>query len=231
MIRYDKIYKETLKIYRDMYRLVFPIDPEQAAMTRKDCRMMTYRAFSDLNSCSIDETIQLCKSRSGCTHYDALTGRSLILWNDDPSDNNVPGRQRWTKAHELGHVVLGHLKVTAKESSEEDGFIHTHRREFEEEADIFASVLLCPWALFHQLHIYSPADIMNVFGLSVEASNIRWEDYKRWEFSKRHEKELQWAGHMQSVYLLRKRAGRMEHPPFRFDGVRHSGVSVWMDET
>ena len=229
MIRYDKIYHETLRIYRSMDELTFPIEPELAAATRSNCRMMTYREFSELNGCSIEETIRLCESRSGCTQYDVLKGRYLILWNDDPSDNNVPGRQRWTKAHELGHVVFGHLPETAKQRGRSSGFCHQHNREFEDEADAFAALLLCPWALFRQLHIYSPKDIENIFGLSEAASHVRWEDYKRWEFAKRHEKEIQWEQRVRSLYRLRKRGGRLRHPPFRYAHPRRSGIDIWSD--
>ncbi len=230
MIRYARIHNEVLKIYRDMAQLTFPIEPEAALVRHPNCKMMTYREFSILNDCSVEETMRLCGSKDGSTHFDVLRGRYLILWNDDPSDNNVPGRQRWTKAHELGHVLLGHLSDEAKERGNSDGFFHWFHREAEDEADLFASLLLCPWALFRQLGIHSPADIMNVFGLSVEASNIRWEDYKRWEFSKRHEKELQWESNMQGLYALRKRSGRLRHPPLRYNGKIYSGILIWPDK-
>jgi hypothetical protein len=230
MIRYGKVHDEVLKLYCNMNPLVFPIQPEEAMRAVPNCRMMTYREFSALNNCSVEETVRLCSSKSGCTQYDVLRNRHLILWNDDPSDNNVLGRQRWTKAHELGHVVLRHLPQTARSRSEPSGFYAEHCKEYEDEADLFASILLCPWPLFFQLHIHSAADVANVFGLSTEASNVRWADYLRWMGCKRNDKELRWAGWMEGLYQLRKKSGMVEHPPFHYGGKLRSGIDVWPDK-
>lgn len=229
MIRYGLIYKEVLRIYKSQNTLVFPIEPCNLASNFPNLRMMTYQQYAEWNDCSMERVIRTCKSKFGCTHYDPPNDRYLILWNEDTADNNVLGRQRWTKAHELGHVVLKHLPMTAAKQMSRDGFYSKHDKELEDEADYFAALLLCPWALFRQLYVDSPADIENIFGLSEMAANLRWEDYVRWHKCKRAPEELRWADRMRSIYRLRERAGRLEHPDFRYKGFRRSGVTVWKE--
>ena len=105
MIRYPFIYNQVLQIYRDMDKISFPIEPDTIISRLTNCRMRTYKQFAETNGCSIRDVILLCESKSGCTHYDVANNRYLILWNSDSSGNNVEGRKRWTKAHELGHVI------------------------------------------------------------------------------------------------------------------------------
>lgn len=227
MIRYSLIYKEVLRIYKMQSTLSFPIEPCNLSSMFPNLRMMTYQQYAEWNDCSMERVVRTCKSKFGCTHYDPQNDRYLILWNEDTADNNVTGRQRWTKAHELGHVVLNHLPMTATKRMSRDGFYSKHDDELEEEADYFASLLLCPWALFWQLHITSPADIVNVFGLSELAANVRWNDYNRWKYCKRAPEENQWADYMQGIYRLRKRAGRLEHPELRYINFRRKATSIW----
>lgn len=55
------------------------------------------------------------------------------------------------------------------------------RKDFETEADYFASILLAPFPLFKVLGIDSPYKVRTVFGLSREASENRYEQYLRWQ--------------------------------------------------
>lgn len=106
MIRYNYIYNQVLQLYRSLDKIIFPIEPSDLITMRSDCRVMTYSKFAEINDCSLQDVVLLCESKSGCTHFDTASNRYLILWNDDSHDYNVSGRKRWTKAHELGHVVL-----------------------------------------------------------------------------------------------------------------------------
>ena len=128
---------------------------------------MPYTTFAKVNSCSINEVMELCESESGCTHYDITNDRYLVLFNGSTSNNNVVGRIRWTLAHELGHVKLNHLPYLAEPRIAENNFNNLSDPELEAEADYFAALLLCPMPLYDQLHIQSPSDIQKVFFLSL----------------------------------------------------------------
>lgn len=68
-------------------------------------------------------------------------------------------RQRFSIAHELGHIVL-----------------HGDSDEWDErEADIFASRLLAPLCVLHYLDVESAEEISDLCAISISAARIRFE--------------------------------------------------------
>lgn len=201
MIRYPFIYNQVLQIYRQMDQIVFPIEPDRLIKRLPNCKMLTYEQFAKMNGCSIEDVIAICESKSGCTHYDVVNNNYLILWNSEQSGNNVEGRRRWTKAHEFGHVVLKHFQLVSELTMAEHSFSNAVTPAFEAEADRFAATLLCPMPLFQLLDISSPADIRKVFGLSVEASANRWNEYLKW---KNYHRKTAWENDMRRIFLQKR---------------------------
>lgn len=78
-------------------------------------------------------------------------------------------RKRFTLAHEIGHVVLGHTP------SQFDGrtFVPSHRSWQEAQANRFASELLMPLPILKQFGMLSPYVISEKFGVSIEAAEIK----------------------------------------------------------
>lgn len=157
---------------------------------------MTYNKFAELNQCPLQEVFALCESKSGCTHYDVGKNRYLILFNSSRENHNVLGRIRWTLAHELGHVKLNHLPYLAEPRIAENNFNNLSNPELEGEADYFAALLLCPMPLYDQLRIQSAQDVQRVFGLSWEASDVRWREYLKW---KRSHRKTAWENDMRRL--------------------------------
>lgn len=201
MIRYPFIYNQVLQIYRQMDQIVFPIEPDRLIKRLPNCKMLTYEQFAKMNGCSIEDVIAICESKSGCTHYDVVNNNYLILWNSEQSGNNVEGRRRWTKAHEFGHVVLKHFQLVSELTMAEHSFSNAVTPAFEAEADRFAATLLCPMPLFQLLDISSPADIRKIFGLSVEASANRWNEYLKW---KNYHRKTAWENDMRRIFLQKR---------------------------
>ena len=167
MIRHLYICNQVLQLYRQMEKISFPIEPADLIATIPNCRIMTYEKFAEINECSIQDVVAVCESKTGCTHYDVANDRYLILWNSSRSSNNVEGRRRWTKAHELGHVVLNHLALAAQPMLAENNLNNLTPTEIEIEADIFAATLLCPMPIFQMFNISSPSsDRLNVSSTS-----------------------------------------------------------------
>jgi hypothetical protein len=100
MIRYAYICSQILQIYRTMDKIRFPITPRSLIAQVPNCRVMSYQKFAEINNCKLDDVIQICESKTGCTHYDTTKNRYLILLNESSSGNNVPGRKIWTEGHE-----------------------------------------------------------------------------------------------------------------------------------
>lgn len=96
-----------------------------------------------------------------------LDGEPLIL----VSRNKPVPRQRFTAAHELGHILLGHVgkgRLVNREPSPTDNPI-------EREANVFASRLLAPACVLWGCGVGSVEDIMELCGISRQAAEFRWQ--------------------------------------------------------
>ena len=96
-------------------------------------------------------------------------GKFYIFYRGDMT----PGRIRFTVAHELGHIILGHL----------DGKTHTARNRepqkgdapIEQAANVFASRLLAPACVLHELNALTPERISELCDISLAAAHFRAE--------------------------------------------------------
>lgn len=91
-------------------------------------------------------------------------------------------RKRFTVAHELGHIMLGHVgryELINREISPNDNPI-------EQEANVFASRLLAPACVLWGLKVKSADEISQLCDISQTAAEYRWqrmqELYKRNKF-------------------------------------------------
>lgn len=107
-----------------------------------------------------------------------LSGRTVVAYND--SREIVPGRKRFTLAHELGHITLGHFDQEA--CYRDQGLLVPPdvQLEMEREADYFASVFLAPLEVAmaiiwpYRISVYSLfALLRSAFRLSKEAAYYR----------------------------------------------------------
>lgn len=80
------------------------------------------------------------------------------------SSGNI-NTDRFTIAHELGHLLLKH-KANKK---------YTEYQE--EQANIFASRLLAPMIIVRKYDPNSPEELAKIFGLSLESATIRFNRY------------------------------------------------------
>ncbi|WP_050697974.1 ImmA/IrrE family metallo-endopeptidase [Anaeromassilibacillus senegalensis] len=74
-------------------------------------------------------------------------------------------RLRFTIAHELGHILMGHPLTRNN--------IRTFNVNSEWEADIFASRLLAPACILHEIHALDAETIACVCDISYQAAKIR----------------------------------------------------------
>jgi Zn-dependent peptidase ImmA (M78 family) len=97
----------------------------------------------------------------------------ITLMQDDKlyivyADEQSPQRCRFTIAHELGHIFLGHL--FAKNGK---GFAITD--DAEHSANVFARDLLAPACVLHEMQAINAAAIANLCDISLEAATYRAE--------------------------------------------------------
>lgn len=193
------IQNQVLQIYRQMDVVSFPFDVDAVIRRHKNVRMLSYQEFAEATHCSIYDVIRICQSETGCTHYDQETDRYLVLYNDDGC---VPGRILWTKAHELGHIVLKHFadvrcaRYAAFAEEHPNGVLCADKTQIESEADTFASIVLCPFPMFKDLGIRTALDIESTFGVSRQAAEISETQYKEWRANHR---KTSWENDMRSL--------------------------------
>lgn len=89
-----------------------------------------------------------------------------IVVNDAES---VPIR-RFTIAHELGHILLGHMLIDKAKYR-----TFKARNLEEQEADMFAARLLAPACVLHELHATTATEIAKICNISMPAAKNRAE--------------------------------------------------------
>ena len=176
MVRTVFIQRKVLELYQNMSVISYPIQSELILQCiPKDCRVLSYQKIAEVTGCTVHDIAVLCKSNSGATHYDPEANRYLILYNADMNS----GRVRWTLAHEIGHICLGHL-----EAIEEAEIAYTESRgfydQFESEADYFAWNLLAPLPIMREMGIRSAPEIKSTYGLSTQAAALQYDRYIKW---------------------------------------------------
>ena len=105
--------------------------------------------------------------------YSAIVNdKPIIVINSLKRDNTA--RMRFTVAHELGHIMLGHVGVyelVNREPSPSDN-------EIEQQANIFATRLLAPACVLWGCNVQSPEEIMQLCDISHQAAQFRFNRMK-----------------------------------------------------
>ena len=96
-----------------------------------------------------------------------INGKAWIFVSDQVSQE----RQRFTAAHELGHILLGHVghyELVNREPSQKDNPI-------EQAANVFASRLLAPACVLWALDARTPEQIAALCRISHQSASFRAE--------------------------------------------------------
>lgn len=172
------VQRKVLELYRIFPYISYPLQPDKLLRyVPLPCKSMTYQHLAEITGCSVYDVASICKSESGATHFDPDSSRYLILYN---GEMNI-GRIRWTIAHEIGHIHMGHfqsIEITENRIAYHDG--RASYGACESEADYFAWNLLAPLPIMREMQITSAEQTMNTYGLSSQAAEIQWERYQRW---------------------------------------------------
>ncbi len=132
-----------------------PIDPFAIAKSEG----MIVRPYSLLPE---EATIMLTSNeQDGFSYYDPDIEKAIIRYNDSQSFY----RQKFTIAHEIGHILLGHRHGSVLA---------------EHMANHFAGYLLAPSPLIHVMNCEDWFDVMDKFEISDECAYYRFISYRNW---------------------------------------------------
>ncbi len=135
-----------------------PVDINRI-ISQHNIRLIDYSTFCMIYGKSKDDLYRSAKD--GFSFYDKGEGLYVCVINE-----NIPyePRRRFTLAHELGHILLGHLDSS-----------NIPDEAIEQEADDFASELIAPSTVLHFCGVSSPREIATLCGLSDTAAKIKFE--------------------------------------------------------
>ena len=99
-------------------------------------------------------------------------GQFHIIYNDTENSK----RCRFTIAHELGHVFLGHLMINTQQYR-----TFKVQNDTESQANVFARDLLAPACVLHELQALSAAEISKLCNISLDSATYRAERMRELE--------------------------------------------------
>lgn len=160
-----------------------PFDIHKTLLSRGHI-VKTYSHLSTKSNTSFDEICEFFGSKDGTSHYLLKRNKYAVCYNDQVIPQE---RIKWTLAHELGHISLGHLGDFPQTGTEHPILEKSSYRIFEAEANVFARELLAPSSVFiyiaelYKVHeplcFYTIA--RSIFRLSKEASYYIATDLSR----------------------------------------------------
>lgn len=142
-------------------------------------RDLAWKVLLEGNVCSLPVKVSALGRSMGIAVklYDGLDGsdgESAIIGGQPLiliSQGKPVQRQRFTAAHELGHILLGHVG----EGRPAHRGIPAEDEEMEQEANVFASRLLAPACVLWGCGVQSAEDIMALCDISRQAAEVRWK--------------------------------------------------------
>jgi len=182
----------------------FAFDVQKAIMTLGNCKIVSYQAFAKRRNISIKEVIEECESDEGCTHK---RGKNYIIMFNDAQDIESE-RKLFTLAHELGHILLGHV-VLWEEYKTSHGKYPDKRLEWD--ADYFAACAFAPIPLLCLMNPKSTLPIRRIFGLSRQAAGIVFDDYKSYD----RDYHIEW--HDDIINLFDFQSGLLQIATYQID--------------
>lgn len=172
---YDKAVRESINVLMDFDFNTIPIDLDIIFKKyKRTIRKCSYTKFASKRNLSIEEVCEYFESDLGACAYDRKTERYIIYYNDTKNNGQL---DRFTIAHELGHVFLRHY-------DEVDGDVLLRKKipgrkykGLEDEANCFARNLLSPVPLVNRVidmdSGFDVDELMEAFNISFYASHVR----------------------------------------------------------
>lgn len=153
-----------------------PVEPKEIAL-RHHWKIEEVGDIAKDLYCSHEYVLKrFVKSKDGAAYYCDCTDEYKIVINEKIRSR---GRIRWTLMHEIGHIVLNHLKDYNKATITR-GLNADEYDVLEKEAHYFAGQILAPPVILYKLNVHSVVKLKNICSLSDEAAAIRYSYLIDW---------------------------------------------------
>lgn len=224
---YNLAVLESINLLKDYNYNQIPIDFDIVLKAiRRTVRTCSYTKFGEKTNQSIEEICEYFESDLGACAYDRKTERYVIYYNDTKS--NI-GLERFTIAHELGHIFLEHHIKANTDIMLRKGISERIYKAFENEANCFARNFLAPHPLVNLVTDISSTssvnEIADAFNISYEAAIARrsFMPYDSYRIKSEHRRYFNKYKILYGYYCLNCRNGEVGHSRYcKICGAEHS---------
>ncbi|WP_335871057.1 ImmA/IrrE family metallo-endopeptidase [Bacillus sp. 2205SS5-2] len=178
---YNRAVIESINTLQDYYDLnQAPIDLSIILNSlSRTIRLCSYTEYAKIYNLSIKDIIDYFESDLGACIYNKKQEKYIILFNDT---QNNPQLDRFTIAHELGHIFLEHHQEANTDTLLKKNLSIGQYKKFENEANCYARNLLSPIPLVDRITDSTPRisihDISDAFDISYTAARTRQNLYR-----------------------------------------------------
>lgn len=152
-----------------------PINPWEVAAALPNIHICKWTVLRE--NCGDSDPLFIDKEGADAKTQHMRGQTDYLVVYDDRVENYQ--RVRWTIAHEIGHIVLGHLVSFDATALCRGTLTKAEYKVLEREADTFAVNLLAPMTIINRLpSIQTRADFMKLCDLSGEASDNCMEELR-----------------------------------------------------
>lgn len=152
-----------------------PVDPWKVVESLPNVHICKWTSLRD--NCGDSDPLFIDKEGADAKTQHLRGQEDYLVVYDDRVQNYQ--RVRWTIAHEIGHIVLGHLTSFDATALCRGTLTEAEYKVLEREADTFAVNLLAPMTIINRLSsVRTKADFMELCDLSGEASDNCMEDLR-----------------------------------------------------
>ena len=159
-----------------------PVDVKKICKSYDFIRLIPFSVQMRHRNMTYEEVLTQCQTRDACADYYASKSKYIIYYNDvDKITFIKSNRYRWSIAHELGHILLNHHKISDKTRIFRFNLSDEEYNQFEEEADYFAQLLLVPHAALLGFKISASNELQIMCKISSPASRRRYYEFVEWK--------------------------------------------------
>lgn len=159
-----------------------PIDVKKICKSYEFIRLIPFSVQMKHRNMTYEEILAQCQTKDACADYYASKGKYIIYYNDiDKIAFINSNRYRWSIAHELGHILLNHHKISDRTRIFRFNLSDEEYNQFEAEADYFAQLLLVPHAALLGFKISTSNQLQIICKISSPASRRRYYEFIEWK--------------------------------------------------